>query len=86
MAINTCTQHGIVAAYLCPVCHKALCSRCKTKDGCCSERCYKRRMKFWAPVWRTVMPSQGVSAFGLLFRLVVVGAIVAGLARYFGKI
>lgn len=86
MAINTCAQHGIVAAYLCPVCHKALCSRCKTLDGCCSQRCFRRRQKFWAPVWKAVYPRQEVSCAGLLLRLVILLAVLAALARWFGRI
>jgi hypothetical protein len=86
MAIPTCPQHKIVAAYHCPVCHKGLCSRCKTIDGCCSKLCLKRRQKFWAPVWKAVVPRQDVSLLGLLLRLVVLAAILYGVARWFGRI
>jgi hypothetical protein len=86
MAINTCSAHDVIATKRCPVCHRALCSRCKTQDGCCSAACYGRRRKFGAhapgPVRR---PKQG-SLFGLLFKLALLGGIAYAAAKYFGQI
>ena len=76
MTISTCKQHGIICAHLCPVCHKALCSACKTKDGCCSERCYQRRVRFPAPPVGT-RGEAGTSLAGCLLKLALLTAMAA---------
>lgn len=88
MAIQTCEPHGVLATKRCPVCHRALCSRCKTRDGCCSAACYGRRQKYGlhAPVPPTHGREGGGGLFVLLLKLAALAGLAYAGARYFGKI
>ncbi len=82
MALNTCSEHDIIATKRCPICHKPLCSRCKAKDGCCSDRCFESRQKFGGAIRKVERP--GPSILGRLLKLGLLGGAAYGAARYFG--
>jgi hypothetical protein len=85
VAINECSEHGIIASKRCAVCHKPMCIHCDNKDLTCSPKCFKSRQKFAftrrAPRGER---SAGASAFVTLLKLGVLGAVAYAAARYFG--
>ncbi len=73
---TTCKRHGIFAKYHCPVCHRALCTHCTTRDGCCSRRCAWRRRKFG--VVGRKGPEDETSCGAALLKVVLAAAVLAG--------
>ena len=82
MSLSTCSEHGIPSDRRCPICHKPLCGRCKTRDGCCSERCYASRQKFGASFGPP--PRRPATWPYTLFKLALLAGLAYGAARYFG--
>lgn len=79
--LSQCSAHGVLATLRCPTCHKPLCSKCKTTDGCCSEKCFKSRQKFGGPLKPVDRRS---NIWGNLFFLALLAGGGYAAARYFG--
>jgi len=81
MGVGDCSAHGILASKRCAVCHKPLCIHCKSKDGCCSDKCYQSRQKFGTNFGRAQV--RGPSILPTLIKLAIAGAIAYAVARHF---
>lgn len=80
MALDTCNQHsGVKATGRCHACHKPTCPRCRTRDGCCSDRCFQNHQKF---ATKHVPQSAAPSPLWNLLKFLAIVAIGAGVAKY----
>lgn len=81
MAMDHCnTHHGVKATGKCPACHKPTCPQCRTRDMCCSEKCYTAKTKF-----ATVrIPPKPKTYTTSIFTFLFVVAAAYGAAKYLG--
>lgn len=90
MAISNCGKHDIIASKRCAVCHKPLCIHCKTRDGCCSAKCFRSRKKFafkpTGAVRSAETSSQSGGGLATLVKLALLLAAAYGVAHYFGYV
>ena len=87
MAMSNCGKHDIIATKRCPVCHAPLCIHCKTRDGCCSGKCFRSRKKFAFKRTATVRSDDSSPGGGGLWTLVKIALVLGaafGAAWYFG--
>lgn len=81
MALDTCNvHHGVKSNDHCRVCHKPTCPQCKTRDSCCSDRCYEMRAKF---ATKRLPPKPRSSAMSI-FTFILLIAAAYGVAKYLG--
>lgn len=81
MPLDNCNvHHGVKANSKCPACHKPTCPQCKTRDLCCSDRCFQAKQRFASVHVPPRPPRYGTS----LFTLLALGAAAYGVAKYLG--
>jgi hypothetical protein len=89
MAISNCGRHDIIASKRCPVCFKPICIHCKTRDNCCSRKCFRSRKRFAFKGGGGVRTADNSSrnqggGFWTLVKIAVLIGAALGAARYFG--
>ena len=76
--MDNCTAHpGQKATGKCFSCHKPTCPQCNTRDGCCSDACYRGKTQFGTGrVKKLKRPFPWPSLFSLL--VVIAGGYALG--------
>ncbi len=79
--MDNCTTHsGVKATGKCPACHKPTCPQCRTRDNCCSDKCFQAKTKF---ATMRIPPKPKTYHMSIVY-LILLGGAAYGAAKFLG--